>query len=124
MSGIFPVDAILRWQRNRKRTQKLARAFAWPTTQAEVNHWSVLSADPEHSSTGTPYQIEAGFHFQVNGEYFGGYLRSVALTHHEAETRSKGTPTVTIRYNPANPDEAAVLAEDNTAALPFRIISG
>ena len=123
MSGIFLVDSILRWQRTRKRTQKLARARAWPTSQAEINHWSVLPAAPEHASTGTPYQIEAGFHFQVDGEYFGGYLRSAALTHHEAEAKSKGSPTITIRYNPANPDEAAVFAEDNTTALPFPILS-
>jgi hypothetical protein len=48
----------------------------------------------------------------------------VALTHHEAEIHSKGNPAITIRYNPTNPDETAVFAEDNASALPFRIISG
>jgi Protein of unknown function (DUF3592) len=124
MAGFFLVDAILRWQRNRKRDQKLATAVQWPTTQAEINHWAVLPADKEQATTGTPYQIEAGFHFKVNGEYFGGYLRSISLTHHEAEVNAKGTPAVKVRYNPANPDEAAVLAEDNIGFLPFRIISG
>ena len=121
--AVFPIDALLRWQRNRKRARKLAHATEWPTAQAEINHWAVLPADKEQATTGAPHQIEAGFHFQLNGEYYGGYLRSVALTHHEAETKAKGTPTVTIRYNPANPDETAVLAEDNAAALPFRIVS-
>jgi hypothetical protein len=71
-----------------------------------------------------PYQIEAGFHFKINGDYFGGYLRSVALTHHEAESNTTGNPTVNIRYNPANPDQTAVLAEDNPGNLTFRIVSG
>jgi hypothetical protein len=123
-AGFFPVDAILRWQRNRKRARKLVQAVKWPSTQAEINHWAVRPADKEYATTGTPYQIEAGFHFKVDGEYFGGYVRSVALTHHEAETKAKGTPTLTVRYNPANPDETAVLTEDNTNSLPFRVISG
>ena len=72
------------------------------------------------------YQIEAGFHFKVNGEYYGGYLRSVAMTHHEAEMKAKGEPKVNVRYNPANPDKKAVLPEDNSGGpLPFRrFISG
>lgn len=122
--AVFPIDALLRWQRNRSRDRRLVQAAQWPTTQAEVNHWSVVIADKNLATIGTPYQIEAVFHFKVNGEYYGGYLRSVALTHHEAETKSKGNPTITIRHNPANLDEAAVLAEDNATALPFHIISG
>ncbi len=93
-----------------------------PTAQAEVNHWQVLNADEEVTATGTPFQIEAGFHFKVNGEYYGGYLRSVAMTHHEAEMKSKGEPKVNVRYNPANPDESAVLAEDNAGTLPFGVV--
>ena len=121
MAGFFLLDSVLRWRRNRKRIQKLARATNWPTAEAEINHWNVLPADKDQ--TAAAFQVEAGFHFKLNGEYFGGYLRSVALTHHEAETQSKGTPTVNIRYNPANPDETAVLAEDNATTLPFRVIS-
>jgi hypothetical protein len=88
-----------------------------------VNSWKVIEADPEASSVGALYQIEAGFHFTVNGEYFGGYLRSVALGLHEAETKSKGNPAVRVRYDPANPDAVAVLAEDNEGNLPFRVFS-
>ena len=89
-----------------------------------VNHWQVLNADEDVATTGTPFQIEAGFHFTLNGEYYGGYLRSVAMTLHEAEMKAKGEPKVNARYNPANPDETAVLAEDNGGNLPFGIISG
>ncbi len=92
--------------------------------QGEVNHWQVVNADDDVVTTGMPYQIEAGFHFKVNGEYYGGYLRSVPMTHHEAETKAKGEPKVTVRYNPANPDETAVVAEDNRGELPFGVVSG
>ncbi len=122
--AVFPIDALLRWQRNRKRAAKLAQAAHWPTTQAEINHRIILAADKEQATTALPYQIEAGFHFMVNGEYFGGYLRSVALTHHEAETKSKGAPTITIRYNPFDPDETAVLAEHSVTTLPFGVVPG
>lgn len=92
--------------------------------QAEVNHWQVLNAEEDVATTGTPFQIEAGFHFTLNGEYYGGYLRSVAMTLHEAETKGTGSPKVNVRYNTTNPDETAVLAEDNGPNLPFKIISG
>jgi hypothetical protein len=125
MAGIVFVEGIRRWLRRRRREKKLSIATQWPTAQAEVNHWQVLSADEEVMATGTPFQIEAGFHFRVNGEYYGGYLRSVAMTHHEAEMKAKGEPKVNVRYNPANPDESTVLAGDNSAGtLPFPIISG
>jgi hypothetical protein len=124
MAGIFFIDAIGRRLRRRNLDKKLRLAAQWPLTQAEINHWQVLPADENAATTGAPYQIEAGFHFKLNGEYCGGYLRSVALTHHEAESKATGNPTVNIRYNPTNPDEVVVLSEDNPNNLPFRIISG
>jgi hypothetical protein len=124
MAGIFFIDGIRRSLRRSRREKKVALAKNWPTIQAEVNHWQVLNADEDVATVGTPYQIEAGFHFTLNGEYYGGYLHSVALTLHEAETKAKGEPKVNARYNPANPDETAVLTEDNGGNLPFGIISG
>jgi Protein of unknown function (DUF3592) len=124
MAGIFFIDGIRRSLRRSKREKKVAAAKSWPIAEAEINHWQVLNADDDVATTGTPYQIEAGFHFMVNGEYYGGYLRSVAMTHHEAEMKSKGEPKISVRYNPANPDETAVLAEDNSTTLPFGIVSG
>ena len=124
MSGIFLFDGIRLWLRRQNREKKLQSAQAWPIATGEVNHWQILNADAEASSAGTLFQIEAGFHFLINGEYFGGYLRSVALPHREAETLAKGNPTVHVRYDPANPDSVAVLAEDNEGNLPFRVFSG
>jgi Protein of unknown function (DUF3592) len=124
MAGIFLIDGIRKSLRRSRREKKVALAKNWPVVEAEINHWQVLSADDDVAATGTPYQIEAGFHFKVSGEYYGGYLRSVAMTHHEAETKAKGEPKVKVRYNPANPNETAVLAEDNAGGLPFGVVSG
>jgi hypothetical protein len=124
MVGVFFIDGIRRWLRRRDREKKVRLAAQWPVGQADINHWQVLNADEEVASMGAPYQIEAGFHFKLNGEYYGGYLRSVAMTHHEAELKSKGEPKVNLRYNPANPDETVVLVEDNGANLPFKVVSG
>ncbi len=96
MAGIFFIDGIKRSLRRRAREKKLAAAKGWPTVQGEVNHWQVLKADEDVATTGTPYQIEAGFH----------------------------EPKVNVRFNPANPDETAVLAEDNSDNLPFKVVSG
>jgi hypothetical protein len=124
MAGIFFVDVIGRWFRRRNRDKKLRLASQWPLTAAEINHWQILPAEQELATAGTPNQIEAGFHFKLNGDYFGGYLRSVALTYREAETKAVGNPTINVRYNPANPNQTAVLAEDNPGNLSFRIVSG
>ena len=124
MAGNFLIDGIRRSLRRSRREKKIALAKNWPMVEAEINHWQVLNADDDVATTGTPFQIEAGFHFKVNGEYYGGYLRSVAMTHHEAEMKAKGDPKVNVRYNPANPNESAVLAEDNANGLPFGVVSG
>jgi hypothetical protein len=123
MAGVFFIDGIRRVLRRKNREKKLRLAAQWPIAQAEINHWQVITADEDATTMGAPQQIEAGFHFTLNGEYYGGYLRSVAMGLHEAETRATGSPKVNIRYNPANPDETAAFAEDNNATLPFRIFS-
>jgi hypothetical protein len=124
MAGVFFIDGIRRWLRRRDREKKLRLAAQWPVVQAEINHWQVLNADEDVATMGASYQIEAGFHFTLKDEYYGGYLRSVAMTLHDAESKGVGSPKVNIRYNPANPDETVVLAEDNSANLPFKIVSG
>ena len=123
MAGIFLVDSIRLWLRRKSLRKKLRLALNWPRIVAEVNHWAVLPADEDANAFGTPFQIEAGFHFILNGEYYGGYFRSVALAGGEAERMAKGNPSVNVRYNPADPDSTAVFAEDNTGNLPFIVFS-
>ncbi len=123
MSGLFLIDSIRSRFRRRSLEKKLRAAHDWPVAVAEVNHWAVVDADQDAMSTATPCQIEASFHFVVGGEYFGSYFRSVGLVRREAEAMAKGSPSVNVRYDPANPDSVVVLAEDNANNLPFRIFS-
>src|ERR1700735_5655133 len=124
MGGMFLIGGIRRLLRRSRREKRVALANNWPMVEAEVNRWHVQNADPDDATMGAMFRVGAGFHFKVNGEYYGGYLRSVAMTHHEAEMKAKGELRVKVRYNPANPDEAAVLAEDNASGLPFGVVSG
>jgi hypothetical protein len=87
-------------------------------------NWKVVPADQEITSFATPEQLEASFYFTLNGEYFGGRFRSVALSKSEVRAIGEGTPPVHVRYDPANPDATVVLAEDNVGNLPFRVLSG
>jgi Protein of unknown function (DUF3592) len=109
------------------RKKRVALAAQWPTTTAEVNHWQILPAPEEHAIH--THHIEAAFHFKLNDDYYGGYLHSVPMSYRDAERLARGNPTVIIRYNPAKPDETAVLAQDNppdnpSAGLPFAILPG
>jgi hypothetical protein len=124
MAGIFFVDFFRRALRERARTRRTRIATGWPSITAQVNTWKILPAgDASDSFTNTDY-IEAAFHFILNGEFFGGYASSVPMPHREAEKLATGSPQIIVRYNPADPDETAVLAEDNRGKLPFALISG
>jgi hypothetical protein len=124
MAGIFFIDSIRRALRERARTKRVQAAASWPQITANINSWKIQPAgDASDSFTNTNY-IEAGFHFTLDGEFYGGYANSVPMSHREAEKLATGSPNLTVRYNPANPDQAVVLAEDNRGKLLFEVISG
>jgi hypothetical protein len=116
-------DSIRRSLHERARRKRIALAAAWPQASGTVNTWKIISLGDEAESFTQSDAIEAGFSFILNGEYYGGYLRSTGMSHREAEQLATGSPAVNVRYNPANPDEVVVLAEDNIS-LPFAIVSG
>lgn len=120
----FPIDSIRRSLRESARKKRVRLAAGWAQTTAKVNLWKVLPAGDESESFTQTDFIEGGFSFLLNGEYYGGYLRSVAMGRREAEKLAVGSPSVNVRYNPANPDQAVVLAEDNAGTLPFEVVSG
>ena len=123
MAGSFLIDPIRRAFRERARLKRARLAVGWPQTRAEVNGWKVLPVgDAAESFTQTDF-IEASFHFILNGQFYGGYLRSIPMSRKEAEKLATGSPAVNVRYNPADPDQVVVLAEDNPA-LPFEVVSG
>lgn len=123
MSSLFAFDFIRKQLHRRSLRKKIALARTWPTATGEVNHWVVKQAEDEELSGATPCQVEARFHFSINGEYYGGYFRSVCMGQHAAETAAQGTPAISVRYDPANPNSAMVLPEDNETKLSFRISS-
>jgi hypothetical protein len=123
MPGLFFLDTLQRRIRESKRQKRLTLAAAWPKTTAEINRWTILPAEETETSFSSAFKIEAGFHFILNGEYFGGYVRSTPISHTAAERAAHGNPNLTIRYNPTNPDQTVVLAQDNTGNLPFEVFS-
>jgi hypothetical protein len=123
MAGLSILDPIRRAMRESARSKRVRLAAQWPQAQAHINTWKILPLGDEAESFSQSDFIEAAFHFTLNGEYYGGYLRSIAMSHREAEKFAAGSPAVTVRYNPANPDHTVVLAEDNPS-LPFAIVSG
>ena len=101
----------------------MREAKGWPTAQGEVNGWKIVTPEAE-AAFGVDSQIEAGFHFIVNDEYFGGYVRSEPMVRREAERMAQGSPRINVRYDTANPDRNFVLPEDNQGNLPFAIYTG
>ena len=123
MPGIFLLDSLRRAAQERARQKRVRAAQSWPQVEAEINHWKIVPAGDTSASFTETDIIEAAFHFTLNGEYYGGYVRSVPMSHREAEKLAAGNPKLTIRYDPHNPDHTVVLAEENKA-LPFAITSG
>src|SRR5882762_9079075 len=124
MGGNSLFEAVSAWLRRRRVAKTLQLAQGWAQTTGEVLSWMRVPADPDVASFSAPEQIEAKYYFTVNGEYFGGLFRSVALSRSETAAIHAATPKVQVRYDPANPDSAVVLAEDNVGNLPFRVLSG
>lgn len=122
--SLFTLGFIRTQLHRRAVRKKILLARTWPMATGEINHWEVKSAEESELTGATPNQIEARFHFSVNGEYYGGYFRSIAMGVHQSETLAKGTPAVNVRYDPTNPDSNMVLPEDNAQSLPFRISTG
>ena len=110
--------------RDSARKKRVRVAATWPQATAKINLWKVLPVSDDAESFAQTDFIEGGFSFLLNGEYYGGYVRSVAMGRHQAEKLAVGEPAITVRYNPANPDQTVVLAEDNAGTLPFELISG
>ncbi len=119
-------DWLIRIFRRRNRAKALARAANWPTTTAKLLSSRVVPKDIA-ADGGTAFQecqIESAFYFTLDDSYYGGHLRSTPLSDSKAHRMLRELPEdtpVTIRYNPANPDQTHTLAEDNIGNLPISI---
>lgn len=117
------VDRILRSFREGARRKRISMAHAWPQAIGKVTTWKVVDPDPDTGASAMQQQIEAAYYFMLNDDICGGYVRSVPMVQREAARLAHGEPNLIVRYNPTDPDELCVLAEDNKDKLPFEIIS-
>lgn len=124
MAGNFLINSIQRTLRERARRKRVELAAGWPQATAHINLWKVLPAGDIADSFAQSDFIEASFHFVLNGEFYGGYVRSVPMPRRQAEKLAVGDAEVIVRYNPANPDQTVTLAEDNAGKLQFEVVSG
>jgi hypothetical protein len=121
-------DWFFRMRRKKKRDVRIAAAQSWPTATAKV--LAGVLVDKDELAEGTlaqDQQVEFPYYFSNTQGFFGGHARTVACSQGEARRLMKevpeGTP-ITVRYNPANPDEVCVLAGDNVGTLPMGLWEG
>jgi hypothetical protein len=125
MAGFSPIKAIRQIFNERARKKRALLAAGWPQIPATISLWHILQVgEGAATSFANNQQIEAAFSFTLNGEYYGGYVRSGLMSRKQAEKLAVGSPEIIARYNPTNPDQTVVLAEDNAGKLPFEIVSG
>ena len=131
--SIFTHNAIARTLHRRHRDHDLAAASSWPITDAYTLKPVIVSKDELAEGTvAQDSQLEIPFYFtlpesgpQPSG-YFGGHLRTVALSHSEASRLIPQIPEgtlVRVRYNPQDPDQNHTLAEDNRGLIPVAVWS-
>lgn len=132
MPDVFPINAIGRALHKRRRDRELAAAATWPVIDAHLLKPAIVAKDELAEGTAVQdSQVEIPFYFTIAGEgaasgYFGGHLRTIALSHSEASRllpRIIEGAAVRVRYNPADPDQNHALANDNEGALPVAVWS-
>jgi len=131
--SILAHNAITRALHRRHRDHDLAAAAGWPLIEAHTLKGVIVAKDELAEGTNAQdSQLEIPYYFtlaesagQASG-YFGGHLRTVALSHSEASRLIPQIPegtVVHVRYNPQDPDQNHVLAADNEGLMPVAIWS-
>lgn len=125
------LGGVSRMMRRRRRNQKLVAAAQWPITTAKLLTGVLVDKDELAGGTlAQDRQLEFPYYFTLTDGpetgYFSGYLRSAPGSEGEIRRLQKivdeGT-SITVRYDPSNPDEGCVLARDNTG-LSFGVWEG
>ena len=126
--GFFVFDAIARMVRGRRRQERLKVAEGWPVASAKLLASKLVMKDDLAGGLDVQdTQVEVPYYFSIGDGFYGGFVRSVPCTDSEGRriqrSLEEGMP-VTVRHDPANPDEGCVLAGDNMGALPFVVWPG
>ena len=129
--SIFTQNVITRALHKRRRDQALATASSWPITEAHTLKPAIIPKDELAEGTvAQDSQLEIPFYFTLPESevkpsgYFGGHLRTVALSHSEASRLIPQIPegtVIRVRYNPQDPDQNHTLAADNQDLIPVAI---
>jgi hypothetical protein len=129
--SLFTQNAIARTLHRRHRDRDLAAASSWPIADAHTLKPVIVSKDELAEGTAAQdSQLEIPFYFALPGSmnepsgYFGGHLRTVALSYSEASRLIPQIPEgtlVRVRYNPQNPDQNHTLAPDNERLIPVAV---
>lgn len=127
------MNVIARTLHKRRRDRELAAAASWPIVEAHLLKPVIVSKDELAEGTNAQdSQLEIPYYFtlpespgQPSG-YFGGHLRTVALSYSEASRLipqiPEGAP-IRVRYNPQDPDQNHTFATDNETLLAVGIWS-
>ena len=131
--SILSHNAITRALHRRHRDHDLTVAASWPVIEAHLLKPVIVVKDELAEGTNAQdSQLEIPYYFtlpesanQPSG-YFGGHLRTIALSHSEASRLIPQIPegtVIRVRYNPQDPDLSHTLAADNEALLAVGIWS-
>jgi hypothetical protein len=121
-------DWYFRMRRRKEREELIAKAQGWPTATAKLLPGVLVDKDELVEGTlAQDRQVEFPFYFSLEAGFFGGHLRTVAMSDSEARRMMKqveeGTQ-ITVRYDAANPDGVCVLRADNVGVIPAEIWEG
>ncbi|HTV07959.1 MAG TPA: hypothetical protein VMD97_02810 [Candidatus Aquilonibacter sp.] len=116
----------------RRRDRELAAAATWPVVEAHLLKPVIVAKDKLAEGTAAQdSQVEIPYYFTLAGEgaasgYFGGHLRTVALSYSEGSRllpRIVEGTMVRVRYDPKDPDRNHALDKDNEGVLPVGVWS-
>ena len=129
--SLFSQNAVTRVLHKRHRDRDLATAASWPIVEAHALKPVIVAKDELAEGTvAQDSQLEIPYYFTLSESagqpsgYFGGHLRTVALSHSEASRLIPQIPegtTVRVRYNPKDPDQNHTFATDNERLLPVAV---
>lgn len=134
MPGVPFINAVTRALHKRHRERDLAAAASWPLIDAHTLKPAIITKDELAEGTAAQdSQLEIPFYFtlpetaaNLPSGYFGGHLRTVALSHSEASRLIPRIPegtVIRVRYNPQDPDQNHTLTPDNESLIPVAVWS-
>jgi hypothetical protein len=131
--SILSHNAVTRALHRRHRDHDLAAAASWPIIEVHTLKAVIVAKDELAEGTNAQdSQLEIPYYFTLPESagrpsgYFGGHLRTVALSHSEASRLVPQIPegtVIRVRYNPQDPDQNHILAADNEGRLPVGVWS-